>query len=148
MNLSNIKPAKGATKGRKRIGRGPGSGHGKTAGAGSKGQLQGAGYSRIWSFEGGQMPLVRRLPKRGFNNMFRVEYAVVNLSSLEKVAASEIGIKEMLEAGIVRKATDRIKVLGGGEITSAKTVKAHRFSESAVRKIEQAGGKAVLIGND
>lgn len=148
MNLSNIKPAKGARKDRKRVGRGPGSGLGKTSGRGSKGQLAGSGYSRKWSFEGGQMPLIRRIPKRGFNNMFRVEYVAVNVASLEKVEAAEVGVKEMLQAGIVRKASDLIKVLGGGELKSAKTVRAHKFSEAAIKKIEQAGGKAVVIGND
>ncbi len=97
MNLSSLKPAKGSRKDRKRVGRGPGSGHGKTAGAGSKGQLQGSGYSRKRGFEGGQMPLTRRIPKRGFTNIFRDEIAVVNLDRLAKLRKEEVGPKEMAE---------------------------------------------------
>jgi large subunit ribosomal protein L15 len=146
MNLSNLKPAKGSRKDRKRIGRGPGSGWGKTAGRGSKGQLQGSGYSRKRGFEGGQMPLARLLPKRGFTNIFRVEMAVVNLDKLAKLRKEEVGPKEMAEHRLIRKDTDRVKVLGRGELASAKTVRAHEFSESAVKKIEAKGGKAVIIG--
>ena len=148
MNLSNLKPAPGSRKGRKRVGRGPGSGHGKTAGAGSKGQLQGSGYSRLPGFEGGQMPLTRRIPKRGFTNIFRVETAVVNLDRLAKLRKDEIGPAEMAEHRLIAGAGDRVKVLGRGDLASAKTVKAHEFSASAVRKIEAKGGRAVVIGKD
>ncbi len=148
MNLSNLKPARGSRKDRKRVGRGPGSGHGKTAGAGSKGQLQGSGYSRKRGFEGGQMPLARRIPKRGFTNIFRDEAAVVNLDRLAKLRKEEIGPKEMAEHGLIRKETDRVKVLGRGELASAKTVRAHEFSASAVKKIEAKGGQALVIGNE
>jgi large subunit ribosomal protein L15 len=148
MNLSNLKPAKGARKDRKRIGRGPGSGRGKTSGRGHKGQLSGAGFSRKRGFEGGQMPLVRRIPKRGFTNIFRTEYAVVNLDRLAKIRKSEIGPAELVEAGLIKAATERIKILGRGELTSAKTVHAHKFSESALKKIEDKGGKAVPIGEN
>jgi large subunit ribosomal protein L15 len=148
MNLSSLKPAKGSTKNRKRVGRGPGSGHGKTAGAGSKGQLQGSGYSRKRGFEGGQMPLTRRIPKRGFTNIFRDELTVVNLDRLAKLRKEEIGPQEMADHGLIKKATERIKVLGRGDLASAKTVRAHMFSGSAVKKIEAKGGRAVVIGKD
>ncbi len=147
MNLSQLRPAAGSKKNRKRVGRGPGSGTGKTAGKGSKGQLQGAGYSRKWSFEGGQMPLARRVPKRGFTNIFRDEYAEINLDRLEKIAKAEIGPEEFVAAGLVsRRESARVKVLGRGSVTSAKSVSAHKFSESARKKIEEAGGKALVIG--
>jgi len=147
MNLSQLRPAAGSKKNRKRVGRGPGSGTGKTAGKGSKGQLQGAGYSRMRSFEGGQMPLARRVPKRGFTNVFREEYAEVNLERLDKIAKAEIGPDDLVAAGVLsRKAAARVKVLGRGDVTSAKTVSAHRFSESARKKIEEAGGKVLVIG--
>jgi large subunit ribosomal protein L15 len=148
MNLSSLKPANGSTKNRKRVGRGPGSGHGKTAGAGSKGQLQGSGYSRKRGFEGGQMPLTRRIPKRGFTNIFRDELTVVNLDRLAKLRKEEIGPQEMADHGLIKKASERIKVLGRGDLASAKTVRAHLFSSSAVKKIEAKGGRAVVIGKD
>ncbi|HOW85155.1 MAG TPA: 50S ribosomal protein L15 [Candidatus Aminicenantes bacterium] len=148
MNLSNLKPAPGSRKGRKRVGRGPGSGHGKTAGAGSKGQLQGSGYSRLPGFEGGQMPLTRRIPKRGFTNIFRQETAVVNLDRLAKIRKDEIGPAEMAEHRLIPGAGGRVKVLGRGDLASAKTVRAHEFSASAQRKIEAKGGRAVVIGKD
>lgn len=148
MNLSKLKPVKGSKKDRKRIGRGPGSGWGKTAGAGSKGQLQGSGYSRKRGFEGGQMPLTRRIPKRGFTNIFREEIAVVNLDRLAKLRKDEIGPAEMADHRLIARATDRVKVLGRGDLASAKTIKAHEFSGSAVRKIEAKGGQAVVIGKD
>ncbi len=148
MNLSNLRPQEGAKKGRKRVGRGPGSGHGKTSGRGHKGQLSGAGFSQIRGFEGGQMPLARRIPKRGFTNIFRVEYAAVNLDRLNRLAGAEIGPAELHAARLIGRAGDRVKILGRGEIASAKTVRAHKFSQSAVRKIEARGGRAVLIGKD
>jgi large subunit ribosomal protein L15 len=148
MNLSSLKPAKGSKRDRKRVGRGPGSGWGKTAGAGSKGQLQGSGYSRKRGFEGGQMPLARRIPKRGFTNIFREEMAVVNLDRLGKLRKEEIGPQEMADHRLIGKATDRVKVLGRGDLASAKTVRAHAFSGSAVKKIEAKGGKALVIGKN
>ena len=148
MNLSNLKPVKGSRKDRKRIGRGPGSGWGKTAGAGSKGQLQGSGYSRKRGFEGGQMPLTRRIPKRGFTNIFRVDIAVVNLDRLAKLRKDEIGPAEMAEHRLIPSATGRVKVLGRGELGAAKTIRAHEFSGSALKKIEAKGGRAVVIGKD
>jgi large subunit ribosomal protein L15 len=148
MNLSNLKPARGSRKDRKRIGRGPGSGWGKTAGRGSKGQLQGSGYSRKRGFEGGQMPLTRRIPKRGFTNIHRIESTVVNLDRLAKLRKEEIRLKDMVDHGLIKKESERVKVLGRGDLASAKTIHAHEFSESAVKKIEAKGGKAVLIGKD
>jgi large subunit ribosomal protein L15 len=148
MNLSNLKPVKGSRKDRKRVGRGPGSGWGKTAGAGSKGQLQGSGYSRKRGFEGGQMPLARRIPKRGFTNIFREEAAVVNLDRLAKLRQAEIGPQEMAAHRLIPSASGRVKVLGRGELAGAKTIRAHEFSGSAVKKIEAKGGQAVVIGKD
>jgi large subunit ribosomal protein L15 len=147
MNLNNLHPAKNSKKDRKRVGRGPGSGRGKTAGRGTKGQKSISGYSRKRGFEGGQMPLSRRLPKRGFTNIFRKEYSAVNLTRLEKVTKKEIKPKDMIEAGIIKKETERVKILGQGDISSAKTIHAHKFSAAALKKIEDAGGKAVLIGS-
>lgn len=148
MNLSNLKPAQGSRKDRKRVGRGPGSGTGKTAGRGHKGQLSGAGYSRKRGFEGGQMPLTRRIPKRGFTNIFRIELTVVNLDRLAKLGSDVIGPKDMAETGLIKKASERVKVLGRGDLASAKTIHAHEFSASAVKKIEAKGGQAVVIGKD
>jgi large subunit ribosomal protein L15 len=148
MNLSNLKPDKRSRQDRKRVGRGPGSGLGKTSGRGSKGQLSGSGYSRKRDFEGGQMPLVRRIPKRGFTNIFRAEYAVVNLDSLAKIAKKEIAIKDLVASGLIKKDTSRVKILGRGELHSPKTIHAHKFSGSALKKIEDKGGKAVTIGKD
>jgi len=147
MNLNNLHPAKNSRKDRKRVGRGPGSGSGKTAGRGTKGQKSISGYSRKRGFEGGQMPLARRLPKRGFTNIFRKEYSVVNLTRLEKVKKDEIKPKDLVEAGIIKREAERVKILGQGDISSAKTIHAHKFSVSAAKKIEDAGGKAVLIGS-
>jgi large subunit ribosomal protein L15 len=148
MNLSNLKPAQGSRKDRKRVGRGPGSGWGKTAGRGSKGQKSGSGYSRKRGFEGGQMPLTRRIPKRGFTNIHRTEFTVVNLDRLAKLRKVEIGPKDMADHGLIKKASERVKVLGRGDLASAKTIHAHEFSESAVKKIEAKGGQAVIIGKD
>ncbi len=145
MNLSNLHPANGSRKNRKRVGRGPGSGLGKTSGRGTKGQKSISGYSSKRGFEGGQMPLHRRLPKRGFTNIFRIEYREVNLEKLEKIAKKEVKLKDLKEAGIIKKESEVVKVLGRGKISSSKTVYAHKFSRSALKKIEKAGGKAVLI---
>ncbi len=146
MNLSNLKPARGSRKADKRRGRGPGSGLGKTAGRGHKGQKSIAGYSRKKGFEGGQMPIHRRLPKRGFTNIFKSEFTLINLDRLDKIESAEIGPKELREFGLIKKETERVKILGRGEIATAKKITAHRFSRSARRKIEKAGGQAILIG--
>ncbi len=148
MNLSSLHPAKGSKKSRKRIGRGPGSGHGKTAGRGTKGQKSISGYSRKRGFEGGQMPLHRRLPKRGFTNIFKKEYSEINLDKLGQIKKQEIKLKDLKAAGIIKKESEIIKVLGRGDISSSKTIHAHKFSRSALKKIEKAGGKAILIGSE
>lgn len=146
MNLSDLGPVPGSRKTRKRVGRGPGSGNGKTAGKGSKGQKSRQGYSGRRDFEGGQMPLVRRVPKRGFTNIFKKEYSVVNLDRLHSFeAGSVIGPDELLARRILRKTLDGVKVLGRGELDRKLTIKAHGFSAEAKRKIEAAGGTAELI---
>jgi len=147
MNLSHLHPAKNSRKKGRRVGRGPGSGRQKTAGRGTKGQTSISGYSRKRGFEGGQMPLHRRLPKRGFTNIFRKEYREINLNRLEKIKKKEVKQKDLLEAGLIKKKTELIKILGRGDISSPKTIHAHRFSRSAQEKIEKAGGKVVLIGS-
>jgi large subunit ribosomal protein L15 len=139
MKLHELKPAAGSREARRRVGRGPGSGLGKTAGRGHKGQKSRAGYSSRPGFEGGQMPLVRRVPKRGFNNIFRVEYAVVNVGDLEGFEGV-VGPRELEAKGKVRKGRP-VKVLGGGDVTGVLTVQAHKFSAEARRKIEGAGGR-------
>jgi large subunit ribosomal protein L15 len=146
MNLSNLHPAKNSRKNRKRVGRGPGSGLGKTSGRGSKGQKSDSGYSHKRGFEGGQMPIHRRLPKRGFTNIFRKEYSEVNLDRLERIEKTEIQPADLVKAGLVKKESDQIKILGRGELSSAKTIHAHRFSQAALEKIEKAGGKAIQLG--
>lgn len=146
MDLSNLKPAIGSTKSRKRLGRGAGSGTGKTAGKGHKGQKARSGGSIKAGFEGGQMPLQRRLPKRGFTPLEKKVYALVNLRDLEFFEAGTVVDFETLgQAGLVKALGDGIKILGDGELTKALTVKAHKFSKSAVAKIEAAGGKAEVI---
>ncbi len=147
MKLSNLHPAPGSRKNRKRVGRGPGSGMAKTAGRGHKGQLAGTGYSRLRGFEGGQMPLVRRIPKRGFTNIFHKGYTVVNLDRLDKLALPEVTLEVLVTAGLAGGPEDRVKVLGRGKLSSSKVVHAHKFSESARKAIEAAGGRAVLIGS-
>jgi len=142
MKLHEIKPAAGARRTRRRVGRGPGSGLGKTSGRGHKGQKSRSGYSRRLDFEGGQMPLVRRLPKRGFVNIFRTQYRIVNVSRLGAFEAGSVVSPESLQqAGLVRKGDLPLKVLGHGTLEVALTVRAHKFTASAVKKIEAAGGK-------
>ena len=147
MKLHELSPAEGSKKAVKRIGRGAGSGQGKTAGKGHKGAKARSGYSRRPGFEGGQMPLQRRVPKRGFNNIFRTEYAVVIVASLEeRFDANATVDEESLKAcGLIKKELDGIKVLGNGEITKALTVKVSAISESAKAKIEAAGGKVEVL---
>jgi large subunit ribosomal protein L15 len=148
MDLSNLHPAKNSRKNKRRVGRGPGSGRGKTSGRGSKGQKSNSGYSRKRGFEGGQMPLNRRVPKRGFTNIFRIEYSEVNLARLERIQKDTIELKDLVESRLIKKESERVKILGRGDIASAKTVHAHKFTRSAQKKIEDAGGKAVLIGKE
>ena len=147
MKLNSIHPAMGATKTRKRVGRGPGSGTGKTAGRGENGQKSRSGYSRKAGFEGGQLPLYRRLPKRGFTNArFKVEYAVINLDDLNKFEDGAVVTPELLkEMGLLKNQLDGVKVLGNGTLEKKLTVKAHKFSASALAAIEKSGGKAEVI---
>jgi large subunit ribosomal protein L15 len=149
-NLSNLRAPRKANTGRKRVGRGMGSGMGKTATRGHDGQGSRSGFSLMRGFEGGQMPLHRRLPKRGFTNIFRTEYTVVNLDrlveQLEGQTLTEIGLEDYKKLGLSSSKKALIKILGSGELTSALTIHAHKFSKSAVEKIEKAGGKAVLLG--
>ncbi|QAY67875.1 50S ribosomal protein L15 [Paenibacillus protaetiae] len=146
MKLHELAPAPGSKKERNRVGRGIGSGNGKTAGRGHKGQNARSGGGVRPGFEGGQNPLYRRVPKRGFNNRFRTEYAVVNIEDLNNFAAgTEVTPEVLLEQGIVKNALDGIKILGNGEIKVQLTVKANKFSQSAVEKIQAAGGKTEVI---
>ena len=144
MKLDELKPQPGARKKTKRVGRGPGSGSGKTAGKGHKGQKARSGGVKGPGFEGGQMPLQRRIPKRGFTNIFRQEYAVVNLRDLA-VMTGAITPETMKEQGLFKKIKAGVKVLGVGELKSALTIRAHKFSKSALDKIQAAGGKAEVI---
>jgi large subunit ribosomal protein L15 len=146
MNLSGIKPPAGQNHAKKRIGRGMGSGHGKTSARGHKGQHAGTGFSQKRGFEGGQMPLHRRLPKRGFTNIFKKKWAIVNLGRLEKLEGDTFNPDSLLAMGVIRKAEEGLKVLGTGQLTRKITVEAHQFSKSALEKIQQAGGTAQVIG--
>jgi large subunit ribosomal protein L15 len=149
-NLSNLRAPKKANTGRKRVGRGMGSGMGKTSARGHKGQGSRSGFSLMRGFEGGQMPLHRRLPKRGFTNIFRTDYTVVNLDriaqQIEGKSVTEIGSEDYKKLGLASSKKALIKILGSGELTVALTIHAHKFSRSAVEKIEKAGGKAVILG--
>lgn len=147
MNLNDIHRGIKKNKKRKRVGRGPGSGHGKTSTRGHKGQGSRAGYSSLVVFEGGQMPLVRRIPKRGFNNRWAESVAIINLGLLEKhfQSGEEVSPKSLKEKGIVKGHYDLLKVLGNGELTKNLKVLAHRFSRSASEKIEKAGGQTVVL---
>ena len=145
MKLLELKAVEGSSTAAKRKGRGHGSGNGKTAGYGHKGQKARSGAKKA-GFEGGQMPLQRRLPKRGFNNIFATQYVTVKVSDLEKFeAGSVIDAQALLDAGIIKKVLDGVKVLGNGEVTKAVTVKAAAYTASAKEKIEKAGGKAEVI---
>ena len=151
-NLSNLRAPRKANTGRKRVGRGMGSGMGKTSTRGHKGQGSRTGTSLMRGFEGGQMPLHRRLPKRGFTNIFRTEYTVVNLYRIaqqtEGLTVNEIGLDDYKKLGLASSKRTLIKILGSGELASAITIHAHKFSKSAIEKIEKAGGKAVVAGGD
>lgn len=148
ISLNSLRPAKGSTHKKKRVGRGPGSGLGKTAGRGEKGQKSRSGYSRKIGFEGGQMPLHRRLPKRGFTNIFKKRWLEISLASLEQHfdADAEITPEVLHDRGLIKKARYDVVVLGNGEISKPLRISAHRFTKSAREKIEKAGGAAVQIG--
>ncbi len=146
MKIHELTPAPDSNKAVKRVGRGHGSGNGKTAGKGHKGQNARSGGGVRIGFEGGQMPLARRIPKRGFNNIFAKEYAIVNVSDLNKFKDDTVVDTELLVAsGLVKKVNDGVKILGNGELTARLTVKAAKFSQSAIEKIEKAGGKAEVM---
>jgi large subunit ribosomal protein L15 len=147
-NLSNLRAPRKANTGRKRVGRGMGSGMGKTATRGHKGQGSRSGFSLMRGFEGGQMPLHRRLPKRGFTNIFRTEYTIVNLERIAELGVAEIRLDDYLKLGLSSKKKALIKILGSGELSNAMTIHAHKFSKSAAEKIEKAGGKAVVVGGE
>jgi large subunit ribosomal protein L15 len=149
LSLNNLHPAKGSTHRKKRLGRGPGTGLGKTSGRGEKGQKSRSGYSMKIGFEGGQMPLHRRLPKRGFTNIFKKKWIEVSLAALEKQFAEndEVTPEVMHHRGIIKKAKHDIVVLGNGDVSKSLKVSAHRFTKSAREKIEKAGGTATVIGS-
>jgi large subunit ribosomal protein L15 len=148
MNLSQLKPPPGQKHKKRRLGQGMGTGRGKFSGRGAKGAKSISGYSRMRGFEGGQMPLHRRLPKRGFTNIFKKEYAIVNVSSLEKLEGSSFDAESLLKLGVIRKLKQHgLKVLGSGELKRKITVKADVFSKSALEKIQAAGGTAEVIGS-
>ncbi len=150
LNLSNLGAPKGANSNKKRVGRGMGSGMGKTSTRGHKGQRSRSGSRMMRGFEGGQMPLHRRLPKRGFTNIFRQEYQVLSLDTIELFAATknetELTLETMKSIGLLKKKKGLVKVLANGEINTAVTVHAHKFSKQAQEKIEKAGGKIVVLG--
>jgi large subunit ribosomal protein L15 len=146
MNLSSLKPPAGQKHRKKRVGRGMGSGRGKTSTRGHKGARAISGYSIMRGFEGGQMPLHRRLPKRGFNNIFKKEFAIVNLRDLENLPGDSFTADSLLELGVIKKLGDGLKILATGNITRKIEVEAHVFSKAAAEKIEKAGGKVKVIG--
>ncbi len=146
MKLNQLTATPGSTKVGRRIGRGHGSGQGKTAGKGHKGQKARSGYSRRWGFEGGQMPLQRRVPKRGFNNIFAKEYVSVNVGTLNRFEdGASIDAAALIEAGVIKESYDGVKILANGKLEKKLTIKASAFSEGAKAKIEAAGGKAEVI---
>ncbi len=145
MKLSDLTPYPGSRKKRKRVGRGPGSGHGKTSCRGHKGQNSRSGGGVKPGFEGGQMPLQRRLPKRGFTNIFQKQYAIVNIGTLENLSETDITPEVLVNEGVVKNIRDGIKILGQGELTKALNIKAHAFSESAKEKITKAQGSVEII---
>ncbi len=145
ISLGNLKPAAGSVRNRKRVGRGPGSGLGKTAGRGMNGQKSRSGYSRKKAFEGGQMPLVRRIPKRGFVNIFRKEYAVINVGDIERLGIDDVTPEILKELGAIKGHRVMLKVLGEGELTKKVVVKAHKFSKSAEEKIKSKNGEIIIL---
>ena len=145
MNLSQLRPPKGQKHKQQRVGQGMGTGRGKFSGRGAKGAKSISGYSRMRGFEGGQMPLHRRLPKRGFKNIFRKEYAIVNVAALEALEGSSFDPQSLLAAGVIHKLKDGLKILGSGDLKRKIAVKAHVFSKSALEKIQAAGGTAEVL---
>lgn len=145
ISLANLKPAKGSVKNRKRVGRGPGSGFGKTAGRGMNGQKSRSGYARKRGFEGGQMPLIRRIPKRGFTNIFKTRYNVLNVGDIDKSGLDELNIEVLLEKRIIRDKRLKLKILGDGELGRKVKIAAHKFSKTAIEKIEKSGGEVIIL---
>jgi large subunit ribosomal protein L15 len=145
MNLSQLRPPAGQKHKNQRVGQGMGTGRGKYSGRGAKGAKSVSGYSRMRGFEGGQMPLHRRLPKRGFNNIFRTEYAIVNVSTLEALEGKQFDPQTLLDLGVIHKLKDGLKILGSGELKRKITVKANVFSKAAIEKIQAAGGAVEVI---
>lgn len=145
ISLANLKPAKGSVKKKRRIGRGPGSGLGKTAGRGMNGQKSRSGYSRKRGFEGGQMPLVRRVPKRGFTNIFKEQFNIINLGDIEKCDLKEIKIEDFFAKRLARNQRAKIKILGNGDLTKKIKIHGHKFSKSALEKIKASGGEAIIF---
>ena len=145
MNLSNLRPPKGQRHKKRRLGQGMGTGRGKYAGRGAKGAKSISGYSKMRGFEGGQMPLHRRLPKRGFTNIFHKEYAIVNVGALEKLDGDTFTAESLMAAGVVKKLGAGLKILGNGELTRKISVHAHVYSKSALDKIQNAGGSAEVL---
>jgi large subunit ribosomal protein L15 len=148
MNLSNLRPPKGQKQKKQRIGQGMGTGRGKYSGRGAKGARSISGYSMMRGFEGGQMPLHRRLPKRGFTNIFKKEYAIVNVGRLEQLEGDAFDPGRLLELGVIKKLGAGLKVLGSGDITRKIEVRAHLFSKSALEKIQKAGGSGNVIASE
>jgi len=148
MNLSNLRPPAGQKQKRQRIGQGMGTGRGKYSGRGAKGARSVTGYSMMRGFEGGQMPLHRRLPKRGFTNIFRKEFAIVNVGRLEQLEGNKFDPGRLLELGVIKKLGTGLKILGSGELTRKVSVQAHVFSKSALEKIQKAGGEGKVIGSE
>jgi large subunit ribosomal protein L15 len=145
MNLSNLRPPKGQQHKKRRLGQGMGTGRGKYSGRGAKGAKSISGYSKMRGFEGGQMPLHRRLPKRGFTNIFRKEYAIINVGVLEKLDGDAFTPESLVASGAVKKLSAGLKILGNGELTKKISVKAHLYSKSALDKIQKLGGSAEVI---
>ena len=148
MNLSNLRPPRGQKQKKQRIGQGMGTGRGKYSGRGAKGARSISGYSMMRGFEGGQMPLHRRLPKRGFTNIFREEYAIVNVGRLDQLEGDSFDPARLIELGVIKKLGAGLKVLGSGDITRKLDIKAHMFSKSALEKIQKAGGSGQVIGSE
>ena len=148
MNLSDLRPPRGQKQKKQRIGQGMGTGRGKYSGRGAKGARSISGYSIMRGFEGGQMPLHRRLPKRGFTNIFKKEYAIVNVGRLEQLEGSVFDAARLIELGVIKKLGAGLKVLGSGEITRKIEVRAHVFSKSALEKLQKAGGSGNVIGSE
>ena len=146
MNLSDIRPPRGQKHKKQRVGQGMGTGRGKFCGRGAKGARSVSGYSKMRGFEGGQMPLHRRLPKRGFKNIFRKVYAVVNVGLLEKLEGDTFNAARLMELGVIKKLGSGLKILGNGDLKRALKIEAHIFSKSAAEKIQAAGGSATIVG--